>query len=159
MANPEEMEKLMTLNEKGHAINVFGEEETLGGMYILFGSGWTHWQNVSEDHRNIVFNRAAQKHLQKIDPENKCIGNAYDITRNLGVDLARWQIHNAVFHLVPIEGDAWIATDIETLKKGYATYMFDHAPPQGTEIPTHTYSAFMSFRAELLVKKVTEIDE
>lgn len=83
-ADPESMRKLQALDEKGHKMNVFGEEND----EFIFASAWGDYKEVSEDHRNIVFDAEAQRSLAENHPNETCNGNATDIAKVLGVDLA-----------------------------------------------------------------------
>lgn len=140
-ADPESMLKLQALDEKGHSVNVFGEEN---GEFI-FASAWNNYEQVSKDHRNIVFDRKAEDDL--------CNGNATDIAKALGVDLAdpRLQEQLIIAIQMQVNGWAWLKTDEATRKIGYAfggyyDCVFNRYP--------YSHSKGCSFRAALRVKKI-----
>jgi hypothetical protein len=76
-ADPEAMRKLQALDEKGHAMNVFGEEK---GEFI-FASGWDNYEEVAAEHKNITYDLEGQKLAEKSG--YKPNGNAVDIAKEL----------------------------------------------------------------------------
>jgi len=125
-ADPEAMKKLRALDEKGHNMNVFGEEN--GGF--VFVSGWSDYREVSLDHRNIVFDDA--------------IGLA-------GVDLADQKFHEQLRKVVDLNGWAWLNTDTTMRKSGEAFVGLRNGIGR-CQLDYRTSSG--SFRAMLKVKKV-----
>ena len=69
-ADPKSMRQLREFDEKGHEMNVFGEEN---GKFI-FVSGWDSYKKVATDHRNITFDLDGQKTAEK--EGSKPSGNA-----------------------------------------------------------------------------------
>lgn len=53
-ANPEAMRKLQSLDEKGHAMNVFGKEN---GKFV-FVSNWDDYNQVSSEHRDLNYDQS-----------------------------------------------------------------------------------------------------
>lgn len=145
-ADPEAMRKLNALDVKGHDMYVFGEEN---GEFI-FVSGWNDYREVSEDHRNIVFDKEAQDYLAKHFPNVSCNGNAEDIATALGVALADPEFHEKLRKAIDVNGWAWLKTDAATRKSGFV-FVGDHYGFAGR------YANFpdedRSFRAALRVKK------
>lgn len=99
-ADPEAIRKLQILDEKGHSMNVFGEE----GDEFIFASAWSDYEKVAADHRNIVFDAKAQKWLTDNYPKEKCNGNASDIAEALGVDLADKKFHKQLIKAIAVNG-------------------------------------------------------
>jgi hypothetical protein len=148
-ADPESMAKLQALDAKGHSMNVFGEEN---GEFI-FASAWRNYEQVSEDHRNIVFDKEAQEKLAREFRLESCNGNAIDIARALGVDLADTKLHEQLskVKLVTLTGRAWLKTVAAIRQDGDAC-----SGSQDGTIMRHNacnHSVLGSFRAELRVKK------
>lgn len=144
-AHPDAMLKLHALDEKGHAMNVFGEENG----ELIFVSGWNHYEKVSEDHRDIVFDKDAQDYLAKHYPNEICNGNAVDIAMALGVDLADPNFHEKLRKAIDVNGWAWLKTDAATRKTGFA---FDGGYGVYRALASGPYDD-RSFRAALRVKK------
>ncbi|MCX6734602.1 MAG: DUF4256 domain-containing protein [Candidatus Peregrinibacteria bacterium] len=138
-ADPESMLKLQALDEKGHSMNVFGEEN---GEFI-FASAWDNYEQVSKDHRNIVFDKKAE--------DNMCNGNATDIAKALGVDLADPKLHEQLIRAIKVNGWAWLKTDEATRKIG-AAFHGDHDGVYRNLANYHVDNG--SFRAALRVKKI-----
>ncbi len=148
-ADTEAMQKLNALDQKGHAMNVFGEDNG----ELIFVSGWNDYNQVSKYHRNIVFDKAGQDYLAKLHPTNElCNGNAVDIATALGVDLADPNFHQQLINATII-GEysfAWLKCDAAKLPVGNAFYgnrdgIFRHG--------AHDHSDYASFRAALRVKR------
>ena len=146
-ADPESMAKLQALDAKGHEMNVFGE----GNGEFIFASAWDSYEKVSMDHRSIVFDKEAQELLEREHPDEKCNGNATDMVKALGVDLADPNLNQRLVKEVLVIGWAWFKTDAATRKSGKAFYgnkfEIDKRPADNEHING-------SFRAELRVKKV-----
>lgn len=115
-ADPESMRKLQNLDEKGHKMVVSGEEN---GEFII-GSAWSDSAEVSEDHRNIVFDAEAQRSLAENHPNETCNGNATDIAKVLGVDLADQKFHEKLIKVTNLNGWAWVKTDAAMRTTGIA---------------------------------------
>jgi len=153
-ADPESMARLQALDEKGHKMNVFGEEK---GEFI-FASGWDNYKKVSEDHRNIVFDPEAQKYLADNYPGEKCNGNAVSIIAEImGVkeDEARNYLADSKFHeqlrkAIEVNGWAWLKTDAATREAGDALYGGDGGFDRRDASVRYVDG---SFRAALRVKK------
>lgn len=146
-ADPESMRKLQALDEKGHSMNVFGEEN---GEFI-FASAWNNFEQVSVDHRNIVFDKKAQDYLKRNFPNEMCNGNATDIAKALGVDLADPKAHEQLISAIQVNGWAWLKTDEAKRKLGSA---FCGGSPGVYGADAYLYGEGSSFRAALRVKKV-----
>lgn len=144
-AAPEAMRKLYALDEKGHAMTVFGDENG----ELIFVSGWNNYEDVSEDHRYIVCDSEAQSY---VDDDRKCNGNAMDIVKALGVDLADPEFHEKLRNTVNINGWASLKTDSVTRKRGYVFEGNDYGFGL-TRVGCHP-ADYRSFRAALRVKKV-----
>lgn len=145
-ADPGAMRRLQVLDEKGHAMNVFGEEND----GFIFASGWTNVNEISEDHRNIVFDKAAQDYLKKNYPKESCNGNAADIAEALGVDLADPKFHKQLIKAIAVNGWAWLKTDDATRRGGCAFLGFTSGFGR---VGAASHYAAGSFRAALRVKK------
>lgn len=143
-ADPEAMKKLQALDEKGHKMNVFGEEK----REFIFASGWSDCNEVSEDHRNITYDLEGQKLAEK-DGYNST-GNAVDIASAMGVDLADPNFHEQLRKAIAVNGWAWLKTDAATRKTGYA---FSGRNVGVSEGSAGHPGAVGSFRAALRVKK------
>lgn len=146
-ADPESMLKLQALDEKGHSMNVFGEE---AGEFI-FASAWNNYEQVSKDHRNIVFDKKAEYYLEKHSPNERCKGNSMDITNELGVDLADPKLHEQLIRAIRVNGWAWLKTDEATRKLGNAFYG-DYYGVSRRYPSVRDNSG--SFRAAIRVKKI-----
>lgn len=143
-ADPNSMRKLQALDEKGHSMNVFGEEK---GEFI-FASGWNDYNKVSLDHRNIAYDLEGQKLAEKQGYHPT--GNAVDIATLMGVDLADTKFHEQLRKAIAVNGLAWLKTDAATRATGYAFY--------GDDSGIYGYDARYlydrsSLRAALRVKK------
>jgi len=147
-ADPESMRKLQVLDEKGHDMNVFGQEN---GEFV-FASGWNNYEQVSADHRNIVFDQQAQDYLEKHYPAERFNGNAMDITKELGVDLADTKFHQQLIRAIQVNGWAWLKTDEAKRAVGCAFVGYFRGV-NGDSADNHNASG--SFRAALRVKKIT----
>jgi hypothetical protein len=153
-ADPEAMRKLQALDEKGHKMNVFGEEN---GEFI-FASGWYEIDKVAADHRNIVFDEEAQKLLAEHYPDAKCNGNAIKIIAKImgvkedvaGNYLADTKFHEQLRKAMIVDGWAWLKTDAATRKTGGALDGF--ASGIGKVLAYYRHASG-SFRAVLRVKK------
>lgn len=151
-ADVESMAKLYALDEKGHKMNVFGEEN---GEFV-FASAWNDYEKVAEDHRNICFDPEGQKLAEKHGYEPK--GNAVSIIAAImGVkeDEARDYLADPKFHeqlrkAVKVNGWAWLKTDAATRKSGDA---FDGYYNGIYKDNADSYNDVSSFRASLRVKK------
>lgn len=148
-ADTEAMRKLQALDEKGHAMNVFGEEND----EFIFVSGWDNYSEISEDHRNIVFDKAAQEYLERYYSEELCNGNAVDIAKEaLGVELADPKFHEQLTRAIAVNGWAWLKTDEATRKSNRAFFGDACGDIRRGDASARHVSG--SFRAELRVKKV-----
>lgn len=154
IADPESMAKLQALDEKGHAMNVFGEEN---GEFI-FASCWTDIEEVSADHKNITHDLKAQKLAEK--QGHKPSSNAVSIiAKIMGVKedkasnyLADPKFHEQLIKVIAINGGAWLKTDAATRETGSALC--------GNRYGIRKYDArdhgdLGSFRAAVRVKKVS----
>ena len=113
--SPDAINKLRALDEKGHQMNVFGEEN---GEFI-FVSAWTDVENVSEEHRNICFDADGQKKAEGRGEKPR--GNAVDIIAKImsvDEDVARNYLADPKYfeQLSIIKGWAWLKTDSDTRK-------------------------------------------
>ena len=145
-ADHESATKLMALDAKGHAMNVFGEEKG----ELIFASGWDEYSEVSPDHRNIVFDAEAQEWLAKNHPNQTCNGNATDIVKAMGAELAETALHEQLSKVVNLNGWAWLKTDAATTKTGRASCGDRGGVYEGVEYDRDDAG---SFRAALRVKK------
>ncbi len=144
MASPDAINKLRALDEKGHKMNVFGEES---GDFI-FASGWENYQEVSADHRSITYDLEGQKIAEKNG--RKPIGNAVDIATAIGVDLANTKIHKKLLKTINVSGWAWLNTYAITRISGNAKVGTNN----GIFVDgAARYGINCSFRAALRVKK------
>jgi hypothetical protein len=151
-ADTESMAKLQALDEKGHAMNVFGEEK---GEFI-FASAWEDSKKVSAEHRKITFDLKGEKFAEKQD--YKPTGNAISIiARIMGVKedeagnyLADPKFHEQLRKAVAVNGWAWLKTDSATREYGNA-FDGDYRGVYGGNASGH--SNLGSFRASLRVKK------
>jgi hypothetical protein len=151
-ADPESMRKLMALDEKGHAMNVFGEEN---GEFI-FASAWHNYERVSAEHRNITYDLEGQKLSEK--QGYKPNGNAVSIiAKIMGVKedeasnyLADRKLHKQLINTIRVNGLAWLKTDAATRGGGLAL-LGDVSGVQLNGAVTHFDDG--SFRAVLRVKK------
>lgn len=143
-ADPESMAKLQALDANGHAMNVFGEEK---GEFI-FASGWDNYEKVSAEHRNIAYDLESQKLAEKNGYNPK--GNAMDIAKALGVDLADPNFHEQLRKAIEVNGRAWVKTDAATRKSGYAFFGYYGGI---CKYYAYDYNDDGSFRAALRVKK------
>ena len=143
-ADLEQLRKLQTLDEKGHDMNVFGEEN---GEFV-FASGWSDYNKVSSDHRNIVYDLEGQKLAES--QGYKPIGNAVNIAVSMGADVADPKFHEQLRREVAVNGWAWLKTDAATRKAGDAflgdSYGF-------CRYCAYDERGYGSFRAALRVKK------
>lgn len=146
-ADPEAIAKLYALDEKGHKMNVFSDKN---GEF-KFVSMWDNCYEVSEKHRNIVFDKEAQDLLAKKFPYKKCNGNATDLAEELGVDLADPNIYEELREEIKSNGWAWLKTDAAIRKRGVA---FVGNPYGVGEDRVSEGDIKGSFRASLRVKKV-----
>lgn len=152
-ADPESMRKLQTLDEKGHAMNVFGEEN---GEFV-FASAWDNYEQVAPDHKNIAYDTEGQKLAEKQGYTPN--GNAVSIiAKIMGVKedeasnyLADPKFHEQLREAIDVNGWAWLKTDAATRKTGNA---FDGDRDGIFKFRAGSYSdAGGSFRAALRVKK------
>jgi len=142
--NPEALAKLLALDEKGHAMNVFGTEY---GEFV-FASAWDDFEKVASDHRNIAYDLEGQKESEK--KGNKPNGNAVDIATAMGVDLADKSLTEQLIAAIKVNGWAWVKTDAATRKAGEA---FDSGE-NGIELnDPYNHSRDGSFRASLKINK------
>ncbi len=174
MASPDDINKLMILDEKGHEMNAVGEEN---GKFI-FVSAWHNTDKLIRGHGEMCYDRESQKESARLGlrPNN----NAVDIAGSMGVDLAEPKFHQLLIdnlidvaqlsrvnhpvlrksvtatarrgvkhYMRKISGSAWLKTNTATRKTGKA-FLGD-----GTDIyPMDAYHlSGYSFRAELRVKK------
>jgi hypothetical protein len=124
LAAPEMLNKLAAFDEKGHEMNVFGEEN---GEFVI-ASAWTDVEMVAEDHRNICFDAEGQTIAEENGEEPN--GNAVDIiAKIMGVkeDEARDYLADQKFYkklrkLVRLRDWAWLKTDAATRKFGGAFF-------------------------------------
>jgi len=146
-ADREAMGKIYALDEKGHRMNVFGEENG----ELIFVSAWDNDEQVSREHRNIAFDKEAEKLLAEKYPDDQCNDNATDIAKALGVDLADQKFHQQLQKAVQISATAWLKTDAATRKTGKALSGYGG----GINLyAAHVHNYCGSFRAALRVKKV-----
>lgn len=151
-ADPESMKKLQSLDEKGHNMNVFGEED---GEFV-FASAWSSYEQVSPDHRNLAYDAEGQR-LAK-ESGYKPNGNAVRIiAKIMGVKedeatnyLADPKFHEQLRQSVAINGWAWLKTDVATRKIGYAFNGHNFGIYRGL---AGSFDDDGSFRAVLRVKK------
>ena len=151
-ADPESKRRLMALDAKGHAMNVFGEEN---GEFI-FASAWDRYQQVSPEHRNISFDKEGQKLAEEKGATPN--GNAVSILASImGVEedeaanyLADTKFHEALRKAININGWTWLKTDEATRKSGLAFYGYLDGVYRDI---AHFCDGLGSFRAALRVKK------
>lgn len=155
IASLDAINKLRALDEKGHQMNVFGEEN---GEFI-FVSAWRDIENVSEEHRNICFDAEGQKEAEgrgfgpagnAVDIIAKIMGVDENVARNYLADPKYFeQLRKAVEN--NINGWAWLKTDSNTRKTGSAFVGSDRDGSDNNFALAHF--AYGSFRAALRVKK------
>jgi len=145
LADTESMEKLQALDAKGHKMNVFGEED---GSFI-FVSSWDDYNEVAADHRNIAYDAEgeilARQYL--FHPH----GNAVDIAKANGVEVADPKFHNQLIGTTKVNGWAWLKTD-DTLVKDGCAIGGDGSRIFSYQVTGHDPDG--SFRALLRVKKI-----
>ncbi len=114
-ASPKAMWSLFQLDEKGHEVNILGEDH----HDFIFG---TASLEAPAGHRNIVYDREAQDLVIKKDPSIKCAGNAVDIAKALGVDLMDKDQYHYLRSKLKIKINQktwnWLKTDVTTRKSG-----------------------------------------
>ncbi len=143
-ADPEQLRKLQALDEKGHDMNVFGEEN---GEFV-FASGWSDYNKVSTEHRNIAYDLEGQKLAEK--QGYTPAGNAVDIAESMGADLADPKFHEQLRKEIAVNGWAWLKTDAATRTIGVA-FIGNYVGIRRDAADTHYDRG--SFRAALRVKK------
>jgi hypothetical protein len=128
-------------------MNVFGEEN---GEFV-FVSAWSNYREVSEDHRNITYDLEGQRLAE--EQGSPPTGNAVDIAKSMGVDLADPKFHEQLWNCVSVNGRAWLKTDDATRKTtGDAFCGRGHGyDPRSAS----SHIAYCSFRAALRVKKLS----
>lgn len=153
LAAPESMGKLRALDEKGHRMNVFGEE----GDEFIFVSGWNNHEQVASDHKNITYDLKGQKlaESQGRHPNDNAISiiaKIMDVEEDEANNyLADPKFHEQLRRVMAVHGFAWFKTDAVTRMTGdafcgggNAIYYQNFA---------HDHNDHGSFRAELRVKK------
>lgn len=152
-ADPESMRKLQALDEKGHAMNVFGEE----GDEFIFASAWSNYAEVSKYHRNITYDLKGQRLAESHGYTPA--GNAVNIIASImGVKedeaeryLADPALHEQLREVIGVNGFAWLKTDAATRKTGGAFVGFAYGIRRYDANGHYDHG---SFRAALRVKKV-----
>lgn len=76
----------MEWDRLGHSVNCYGIDEETGDL--IFASAWTDVTKVDPRHRNIVFDSEAQEWVERRFPNDSCNGNAVDIAKEMGGQLA-----------------------------------------------------------------------
>ena len=142
----ETLGKIKALDAKGHEMNVMEEDN---GEFV-FVSCWTDYNQVSPDHKNIVFDRVAQDRVAIRYPQESCNGNAVEIVNAMGAELADEKYHNQLRGVTDVNGWAWLKTDQATRKAGSARF--------GDLVGVGSYDANNhyvngAFRSELRVKE------
>lgn len=153
LADPEAMRKLRTLDENGHNMNVFGEEN---GEFI-FASAWDNYENISADHRNIAYDPAGQKEAEKLGYSPN--GNAVSIiAKIMGCKekkasnyLADEELYKQLIAAIRVRGRSWLQTDAATRKAGNA---LSGNSDDVLKVHAEGYLPYGSFRVALRVKKV-----
>ncbi len=112
--SPDAINKLMALDEKGHKMTVFGENNG----EIQFRSAQTDITKIAEEHRTIMYDKKAQTDY----PAHNVNGNAVDIAKSMGVELADEELYE---RLRVKKGWVWLKTDADTRKTGFAFYGTD----------------------------------
>jgi hypothetical protein len=151
LAAPEMLNKLAAFDEKGHEMNVFGEEN---GEFVI-ASAWTDVEKVAEDHRNICFDAEGQTFAERRGDNPN--GNAVDIiAKIMGVKedeardyLADKELNDQLRKLVVLNGWAWLKTDAATRKFGVA--FNGYVGIYRGDVDDHNVNG--SFRVALRVKK------
>lgn len=146
-ADPEAMRKLQVLDGKGHAMNVFGEE----GNEFIFVSAWNNYEQVAADHRKVVFDIQAQGWLKDKRPGEKFNGNAINIAKALGVDLADPKFHEQLRRIIAINGWAWLKTNFPTIEAIRGALSGDDSGISRRDVRNREVNG--SFRVDLRVKK------
>lgn len=152
MADPESMRKLQAFDEKGHAMNVFGED----GDEFIFASAWSNYKEVSKDHRNITYDLEGQQ-LAERDGDTPT-GNAVSIiAKIMGVkeDEAERYLADPALHekleVIGINGWACLKTDSANREYGIAFFGSASGIYHGL---ARSHGTGGSFRATRRVKKV-----
>ena len=144
LKDPDTLRKIMAFNAMGHAMKVVGKED---GEFV-FVSCWTDYNQVSSDHRNIVFDRdAAEVWGDRYPDKDK---NAVKIVSDMGAELADEKYHNQLRGVTGVNGWAWLKTDEATREAGYARAGRNNGVYSRA---ADYHSDFGSFRASLRVKK------
>lgn len=151
--DPEFIRRLMACEATGHAMNVFGEAND----EFIWASGWGDYQAVSEDHQHISYDAVGEQ--QARDSLFNPRGNAVSIVaRMMDVSeqeatnyLADSKLHEQLRAVIKIIGWAWVKTDDETRKAGYALY--SNSGGINSSYANSCNFAGGSFRVELRVKK------
>jgi hypothetical protein len=149
-ADVEAMSKLRALDEKGHQMNLFGEEN---GEFV-FISGWANSSEVAADHRNITFDPEGQKEAE--EKGSKPNGNALSIIAGImGVKedeaekyLADPEFHEQLLKVRSVNGWAWLKTDAHI--RGYGQALNGGCDGFNRNI-LHSHDDGTSFRAELRI--------
>ena len=108
-ADPEAVKKLRALDEKGHAMNVFGERNG----ETIFRSAQTDVTKIAAEHRTIMYDNQAQTG----HPKFRTNGNAEQLAGALGVEVADRELYEK-FRVV--KGWVWLKTDANTRDTGRA---------------------------------------
>ncbi len=112
IASPDAISKLMALDEKGHQMNVFRAKND---GEIQFRSAQTDVNKIAPEHRNIMYDKKAERDR----PQEQANGNAVDIARSMGVELADRELYQQL--RIP-NGWVWLEIDAKTRKTDFAFY-------------------------------------
>ncbi len=108
--SPDAIDKLRALDEKGHQMNVFRAKND---GEIQFRSAQTDITKIAGEHRNIMYDQKAETDR----PQEQANGNAVDIARSMGVDLADRELYE---QLRVNNGWVWLETPADTRETGFA---------------------------------------
>ena len=153
-ADPESMVKLQALDSKGHAMNVFGEEN---GEYI-FASAWGGYEQVSADHRNIAYDPEGEELARQYrhTPNGNAVSiivNIMGVTEEEAVNyLADPELHSQLINVISVKGWTWLKTD-HVARKDTSNANYGNNDGVHRNLARHL-NDYGSFRAALRVKKV-----
>lgn len=109
-ADPAAKAKLEALDAKGYAMNVFRSKNN---GEIQFRTAQLDVTKIAAEHRKIMYDKQAQTDY----PQYKANGNAKDIAKSMGCELADQELYE---QSRVQNGWVWVETDAATRETGYA---------------------------------------